>query len=130
MNHQGCTPVAEQRVAVTAKVYVLVGEGDLCRSVCRNGEVRHVSGMMAFRIGEAVFPALRIEVGAGGLEVGRIALGTLVDVDSVFTRRQILQVEMNLDTSTQRFLESGRSEEGESLLRRRPVSNRVERVSG
>src|SRR5947209_4830257 len=53
---------------------------------------------MAFWILQTVLFAVRIEVAARGLEVGTVALGILMNMDGVLSRRQILQVELDLDT--------------------------------
>ena len=51
--------------------------------------------------------AVRIEVRPGGFEVGPFALGELVDVERVFARRKIFDVELDAD--------AGDSEAGESV---------------
>ena len=53
--------------------------------------------MGAIRIFGAVLFACGVEVTAGGLEVGRIAFGDLVDVDSVLARGQVFEFELEFD---------------------------------
>ena len=64
-------------------------------SVAVDREVQHVSGVRPFRIAQPVVLAFRIEVPAGGLEVGRSALRYLVEVNGMQARRQVLEVEID-----------------------------------
>ena len=50
---------------------------------------------MALRIVEAVLLAGGIEVAPGGLEVGRIALRLLMEVDGMNSGRQTLEIELH-----------------------------------
>lgn len=49
---------------------------------------------MAFGILQSVLFAVRVEVWASGFEIGRIALGVLVDVDAVFAGREVVKPEL------------------------------------
>jgi hypothetical protein len=93
-------PVSEDGVRGSGvEGHILVHEGRLNRAVGTHGQIlRHVAVVVAFRVFVAVLLAGGIEVSSGALEVGRIALGVLVDVDSVFARRQVLEGDLELDT--------------------------------
>src|SRR4051794_9634037 len=54
-----------------------------------------IAGMVAHGILNAVLFVLGIEVGASGLEIGRIAQGFGMDVDSVLAYRKIFEVELD-----------------------------------
>jgi len=41
-----------------------------------------------------VLLAVRVEMRARGFEIGSIALGVLVDVDTVLTRREVVEMEL------------------------------------
>jgi hypothetical protein len=60
-------------------------------------EVAHIPGVVAFWIIESVLLAFGIEMRTGGLEVWRIALGILVEVDGVLAGRQIMKIEFEAD---------------------------------
>src|SRR5581483_7199570 len=80
---------------VIAKGYVFVDYRGLGGTLGIHREVRHVSGVVALRIVQAMLLALRIEMRTGRLEIRRIALGVLMNMDCVFPGRKILQVEAN-----------------------------------
>src|SRR5437667_8444854 len=54
-----------------------------------------VAGVVAHGVLGAVLLVLGIEVRSGGFEVGRIAQGLGVDVDSVFADGKILEVDLD-----------------------------------
>jgi|SRR5215831_7534059 len=59
-----------------------------------DGEVLHITGVMAVGIVEAVLLALGIEVAAGGFEIRAFTLRNLVKVEGVLSRREIMQVQL------------------------------------
>ncbi len=77
-----------------AEGYVFVLDGRIGFAFHVNDEVLHVTGVVAFRIVESVLLAIRIEMRAGGFEVWRIALGTLMEVDGVLAGRQIVEMKL------------------------------------
>ena len=90
--------VAEERVGAVAESYVFVIEfrGSFAFGV--DGEVQHVAGVMAFGILQAVLLGVGIEMRAGGFEVGGIALGILMKVDSVLAGWEAVQAKLESDT--------------------------------
>ena len=74
------SPIAEKRMAVVAKVYILVCEHELRLTVSTNGEVGHVTGMVTLRILKAVLLPFWIEMWTCRCEVRCIALGVLMEV--------------------------------------------------
>jgi len=56
--------VAEERVGITAEVYIFVLDFGIGFAVRVDGEVFHVAGVVAFRIFEAVLLPIRIKVRA------------------------------------------------------------------
>ena len=105
VDHECCAAVSEKRVSVIAEVYVLVGDAYFCFSVGADGEVGHVAGVMAIGIVEAVLLAVRIEMRARGFEVRPFAFRDLMEVDRVFTRREIFEVEVQADSSSLIFVQ-------------------------
>src|SRR5690606_39172921 len=59
-------------------------------------EIRQVSAMEAFRIIEAVLHSRRIEMFACRFEVRGIALAELMDMESVFSRRELFRFQVNM----------------------------------
>src|ERR1700756_3675598 len=57
-------------------------------------EVLHVAGVMSFGIVETMLLALGVEMPPGRLEVGPFAFRSLVEVDGVFSRREIVQLQL------------------------------------
>ena len=94
MNDQRRSTIIEKRMAIAPifQVDVSVSEFHGGFAVCVDGEVHHVTSVMAFGILQAVLFAVWIEVRTGGLEVGTIALGVLMKVDAVCAGRQIVQL--------------------------------------
>lgn len=66
-------------------------------AVWLDDEVQHVSSVVAFRALQAVLLAVWIEMWAGGLEVGTIALGVLMEVNAVFAWSQIMHLYIEYD---------------------------------
>jgi hypothetical protein len=101
MDHQRRASVGEQRVRVGrgAKRDIIVGDLRLRLAVRSDRDVQHVAGVVALRILEAVLPGLRIEVAACRLEVWRIALRVLVEVNAMLAGRQAVEVELDLDSA-------------------------------
>ena len=82
-------------MAVVAQVDIFILHAKFCFAVLAHGEIRVIAGVMAFRIVEAVFLVIRIEMRPRRLEVRRFALGILMEVQGVLTGRQILQIELH-----------------------------------
>jgi hypothetical protein len=97
VNHDGGTAIAEKRVGVVAESNVVIFHFPVGFAFRVDGKVLHVSGVVAFRIFESVLLALRIEMSAGGLEVGTVALGSLMKVDGVLAGRQIVKMKLQGD---------------------------------
>src|SRR5271165_1061796 len=100
VDHDGGAPVGEDGVGgrgVKAHVLVHQGYGDL--AVGLHGQVLgHVAIVVTVGILVSVLLGCGVEVSAGGLEVGWIALGVLVNVDGVLAGRKVLQVDLDLYT--------------------------------
>ena len=90
--------VAEERVGVVAESYVFVLQFAIGFAFGVDGEVRHVAGVVAFGILQAVLFAVGIEMRAGGFEVGGIALGILMEVDGVLAGRKTVKMKLEADT--------------------------------
>ena len=95
MNHQCGAAITEEGIRIAAQVYVWIGNRGLRRAVRRDRDVLHVTGVMAFRVLQAMLLPLWIKVWACGLEVRRIAFCVLMKMDSMFSGRQILSVQLN-----------------------------------
>ena len=95
MNDQGGAAIAEKRVAVISESYIRVQHFQLGTPIGLHDEIVHITGVMAFRILQAVLLSLRIEMRAGRFEIGRIALCLAVEVQSVLPWRQVMKVEFH-----------------------------------
>jgi hypothetical protein len=62
-----------------------------------DGEVFHIPGVVAVGIIETVLLAVGIEVSTGRFEVRSFALGDLMEVDGMFSGREIVQFELECD---------------------------------
>ncbi len=98
MDDDRSTAVGEKRVRVAAKVYVLVLELRVGFAFGVDGEIFNIAGVMAFGIVESVLFPIGIEVRAGGFKIRSGALGILMEVDRVFTRREAVEVKLQRDT--------------------------------
>src|SRR5579872_6920160 len=63
--------------------------------------------MVSFRILQAMLLVIGIEMASGRLEVWPIALGSLMDVDGMVARRQVLKVELDVYTLLARRTQGG-----------------------
>jgi hypothetical protein len=97
VDYEGRAAVAEQRVGAVGEGDVGILERNIGFTGCADGEVLHVSGVMAFGIVEAVFLAVGIEMRAGGFEIRSIAIGILVKVDGVLAWREIVDMNLEVD---------------------------------
>src|SRR5271155_283701 len=88
--------IAEVRVVVVAEGYGWRDDGDVGSAVSADdqGKIRDVAGGHSV---VSMFGAARIEVRASGFEIGRIAFCDLVNVQGVFTRGKILDVQRDFD---------------------------------
>src|SRR5271165_1183127 len=111
VNHERGASVGEQRISFRAHAQYDVGilNGGLGSAVGLHGEVGHVAVVVSGGIEEAVLLLVRIEVRAGRLEVGRIALGVLMEMQRVIAGRQALHIEFDLNAFTRR-LDRGRAD--------------------
>jgi hypothetical protein len=100
VNQQRRATVGEERVgfATHAQHNVRIFDRCLCGAIGRHGEVGHVPIVMALGIEEAVLFLVRIEMRTSGLEVWRIALSVLMEVQRVNPRWQVLYVELDFHT--------------------------------
>ena len=108
MDDQGRPAVAEHRMIVAAEIYILVRDGHLARAIRPNHKIRHVAGVVTFRILEPMFLAVGIEMPARRLEVGPLTLRGLMHVHGVLTGWQILKVQLNFHSGLALF-QRGRS---------------------
>src|SRR5579863_10231088 len=79
--------------------HVFVDETAMGLAISVDGEVLHVTSVMTFRILESMLLVVGIEMRACRLEVGRIALRVLVNVNSMHAGRQIVQVDLEAGSS-------------------------------
>src|SRR5207302_8251941 len=78
MDDQGRPAVAEHRMIVASEIYLLVRDGHLGRAIGPDHKIRHVAGVVTFRILEPMFFAVGIEMSARRLEVRTLTLGGLM----------------------------------------------------
>ena len=98
MDDDGGATVAEQRVRAVAEGYVFILKARIGLAVGIDGEVQHVAGVMPVRALETVLFSFRIEMRACRFEIGGVALGVLVEVDSVLAGREIVKFKLETDT--------------------------------
>jgi len=96
MNYDRCSTIAENGVVIVAESYVWRDYGNVGCAIGADDErkIRDVTGRGAI---VAMLSAAGIEVRASGFEVGRIAFSDLMNVNGVFARRQILDVQRDFD---------------------------------
>src|SRR4030095_11642646 len=80
---------------ICAEVDSWIGYGRCCRTVCLHREVVHVSGVRTLRVLESMLFAVRIEMGAGGLESWTFTFGRFMKVDRMHARSKIFQIELD-----------------------------------
>ena len=97
MNHNRRAAVTEQGMRAFAQRHVGILKRGIGFALRVDGDVLHVAGVMAFGILEPMFLALGIEMRAGGLEVGWITFGILMNVDSMLAGRKIVQFHLEAD---------------------------------
>ncbi len=100
VDDEGCSSVAEDGVRVVAPGDVFVIAFKVGFAVGSDGEIGAVSGVMAFGILEAVLLAIGIEVRSGRLEVGRLALGVLMEMDRVVAGGKVLDADFHADAGS------------------------------
>jgi len=98
MDDQRRSAIRKDGVIVATQVDIRIGHRSFGRSIGGDSEIFHVSGMRSLGILQTVMFFVGIEVAAGGSESRRLALGVLMDVDSMFAGRKILQIQLDLDT--------------------------------
>ena len=69
----------------------------LAFAVGADGEVLHVAGVVAVGTIEPVLLAVGIEMSTGRFEVGALALGDLMEMDGMFSGREIVEFELERD---------------------------------
>ena len=89
--------VAQERMGAVAEAYVVILQFGVGDTSIVNVEILHVAGVVAFGILQAVLLTFRIEMRAGGLEIGGVALGILMKVDSMLAGRKIVKVQLERD---------------------------------
>src|SRR5580698_2903335 len=89
--------VAEERVRALAESYVFILKSSVGFTFHVDGEVLHVTGVVAIGIIEAVLLSVGIEMRAGGLEIGSVALGTLMKMEGVLARRKSVKLKLEAD---------------------------------
>ncbi len=94
VNNDGGAAVAEERVGAVAEGHVFVFHGGIGFALHIDCEVQHVAGVVAFGVIEPVLFAVGIEMRPGGLEVGRIALRILMEVNGVLAGRQVVKMKL------------------------------------
>src|SRR5215813_3957278 len=108
MNYEGCSTIAENRVTVTSQIGVRISHCGSCGSICLHRKVRHVTRVRPFGVVESVLLSLWIEMTSSRFEVGRFTLRGLMNVNRVLARRQILQIQLDIQALLA-WLQSGRS---------------------
>jgi hypothetical protein len=96
MDYDRCSTIAENGVVIVAESYVWRDYGNVGCAIGTDDErkIRNVACGSAI---VAMLSATGIEVRASGFEVGRVAFSDLMNVNGVFARRQILDVERDFD---------------------------------
>ena len=94
VDDDGSAAVAEERVGSLTESYVCVLKFRIGLAFRIHSEVLHVTGVVAFGIVESMLFAFGIEMAAGRLEVGRIALGGLMKVDGVLAGWEIVKLKL------------------------------------
>ena len=102
MDDDGSAAVAKERVWAIGEGDVVVFERHVSFAFYVDDEILHVAGVVALGIFESVLFAVRIEMRAGGFEVGCIALRVLMEVDGMLAGREIVQVELEADAGSLR----------------------------
>ncbi len=102
MDHDRRPSIGKQRVrlAARAQYHVSIRHSRLRRAVLLDGEVRHVTGVVSLWVLETVLLARGIEMRPSRFEVGRIALGILMEMHCVLARWQFLERELYFDTGS------------------------------
>jgi len=80
------------------QIDILIHDFRLGASVGFDQEILHIAGMWAIRILQAMLFVIRIEMGSCGLEVGRLALGVLMNMYGVLAGRKMLEIETDFDS--------------------------------
>lgn len=84
-------------MGVRAESYVFIFDLRVGFALGIDGEVFHITGVVAFRIIESVLLAFGIEMWAGGLEIRRFALRLLMEMDGVLAGRKIVEMQLEGD---------------------------------
>ena len=91
MDHDRCPSVAEERVRTVAERDIVILQFRPGGSFGIDVKIFHVAGMVPFRIFQPVFFALRIKMWPRRLKVRPVALGILVEMNRMFSGRQVLK---------------------------------------
>ncbi len=83
-------PPAKTEFAPSAKGHARIFHGHFRRAIRLDHEILHVAGVRAVGILEAMLLHIGVEMAARGGELRAFALGVLMDVNSMFARRQVL----------------------------------------
>jgi len=95
VDDNGGSAVAEDGVVVRAQSHIRRDSACVCRSIGADdeGKIRYVAGR---KTGVRMFRAA-VKVRSCRLEIGRLALGEFMNVDGMFSRREIFDVEGNFN---------------------------------
>jgi len=96
VDYDGGATVTEDGVVIVAESYVGGDYGDVGGTVGAydQGKIGDVAGGCGVMV---VFGTAGVEVRTGGFEVGRIALRDLMNVEGVFARREIFDVQRDFN---------------------------------
>src|SRR5260370_3474873 len=97
MHYQRRAATGKYRVRTITQRYARSDDRGLGFAFGVGGKVGYVARVRTFRVLQSMLFAIRIEVRAGRLEVRHITLCILVNVDGVLARREVVQVQRDLD---------------------------------
>src|ERR1035441_5001444 len=93
-------------MAFGPQIDILTRGLEFCLAIRAHGEVGMVSGVVTFRIFQAVLLAIGIEMRSRRFEVRSFALGVLMKVNGVVAGRQILQIDIHFHPTRLLFRQS------------------------
>lgn len=98
MDHESSSTVTEDGMRVVAPGDVLIFALEVGFAVGCDAEIGPVPCVMTFGILEAMLLAIGIEVWSCGFEIGRLALGILMEVDGMLSGRKVLNADFHANT--------------------------------
>src|SRR3954447_5132276 len=96
MNDQRSAAIREQTIGSIAQHDVHVCQGLVCGSLSADREIHHIAGVWSLWVLRTVHFVGRIEVWTCGSKIRSFTLCHLVNMDSMLTGRQVLQVQLDL----------------------------------